>query len=114
MEVGDSSEMGPAPKKRNPVGHATLEVTESCKGVNFLRQSIHPFKASLCYIFRITVGGPWVEEGGREGKKSSTVVGQIFWSQNIWPNLPLDLVKYQIDATLATSSLEATTTKTLD
>jgi len=41
IEFGDSSAMGPAPNKGNPVGHVPLEETESCKGENFLDTSIH-------------------------------------------------------------------------
>jgi len=65
LEFEDSSAMGSAPNKGNPVGHALLEETESCKGVNFLDTPIHtPLEASPHYLFRVTVGGPWVEEEG--------------------------------------------------
>jgi len=41
VEVGDSSAMGPAPNKGNPVGHVPLQETESCKGESFLDTPIH-------------------------------------------------------------------------
>jgi len=61
----DSSAMGSAPSKGNPVGNAPLEATESYKGVNLLdTQSIHPLEVSPHHLFRVTVDGPWVEEDG--------------------------------------------------
>jgi len=36
LDFEDSSVMGPASNKGNPVGHVPLEETESCKGENFL------------------------------------------------------------------------------
>jgi len=65
LKVEDSSAMGSAPNKGNPVGNAPLEKTESCKGVNFLDTPNHtPPQESPWHLFRVTVGGPWVKEEG--------------------------------------------------
>jgi len=84
LEVEDSSAMGPAPNKGNPVGHAPLEGTESCKGVNFLDTLIHtpPQSKSLssfsCHRGWIMGRGRGV---GREGLKSSTLSHLRKWSK---------------------------------
>jgi len=65
LEVEDSSAMGSAPNKGNPVGHVPLEETESCKGVNLIDtlNHTHPRSKSPSH-FSCPVGGPWVEEEG--------------------------------------------------
>jgi len=66
LEIEDSSAIGSAPNKSNPVAHAASEDTDSCKGLNFLDTPIHmcTLKASPHNLFRVIVGGPWVEEEG--------------------------------------------------
>jgi len=75
LEVEDSSAMGSAPNEGNPVGHAPLEETESCKGGNFLDTPNHtPPRSKSPLPFSCHRG--WAmgsgREVGREGGKSST------------------------------------------
>jgi len=76
LEVEDSSAMGPAPNKGNPVGHALSEKTESCKGVNFLDNPNHtPPRSKTPLPFSCHRG--WAmgrgKGVGREEVKSSTL-----------------------------------------
>jgi len=57
LDYEESSAMGSAPNKGNLVGHAPLEKTESCKGVNFLDTLFHTPSKQVIIIFSVS---PWL------------------------------------------------------